>query len=352
MKREILPNGEMIKSIEHRGPKGIPISLDFWNYGNTSLAHCRALTEIFNEYPSDVVYYMPEMPGYDASPFPGRPEYTWTRGGALCTSTAADAQIYIGGWDELDACLASFPDPNLPEIFGDFLRRKGIGGREKYSVASFCYFFFERHWSLRGMENALTDYLLYPDEVHRLYRALCEFYKVIVKRSKKELDCNGFFVTDDLGSQDALMLSPGVFREFLKPYYKEIIDLCHESGMHFWLHSCGNITEIMDDLIEIGIDVIHPIQYGAMDQREIVSRYKGRVCFWAGMEMQYVLQNGTEEEVRARARELIETFSGKDGGLIVGFGNGITEDIPPENVRAFTDEAWKHRCFEQKEARR
>lgn len=88
------------------------------------------------------------------------------------------------------------------------------------------------------------------------------------------------FTSDDLGHQHGPMMSPEIFRELYFPLYQEIIGYTHERGMHFWLHSCGDNTLLMDDLIEAGLDVFHPVQKGCMDEQETVRRFGGRLPSW------------------------------------------------------------------------
>ena len=334
---------EVIKAIERKNPERVPVLIHFWNYGNTRPEHLRMLDEIMSRYPCDFEWYLPTMPGYDQSPFPQRPGYVWVSNAKKAgNSCVADAQIYLADWDMLDDCLVHFPDPTFPEIMEEAKQKLANTNPSMYKVAHFSYFFFERLWSIRGMENALTDFLLYPDKVRKFFRALCDFYKVIIRRSNEELHCDAIFVTDDMGSQNSLMFSPGTFRAYLKPFYKEIVDDCHRLGMHFWLHSCGNIEQILDDLIEIGVDVVHPIQKYAMDSEMIAQKYSGKICFWAGIDMQHILPEGSVEDVQAEVRRLVDIFDSPNGGLLLGAGNGITEDAPLENIGALLEEAFSY----------
>jgi uroporphyrinogen-III decarboxylase len=145
------------------------------------------------------------------------------------------------------------------------------------------------------------------------------------------------------------MMSPRLFREFLKPLFADIIRTAHAYGMHYWLHTCGNITEILEDFVEIGLDVIHPIQHSrypggvsAMDSVETVRQFGGRITFWAGVDVQYLLPLGTPEEVRAGIRMLIDTFDGPDGGCMLAAGNAIMPETPLGNIEACLDEAYRY----------
>ncbi|MCE5325444.1 MAG: hypothetical protein LLG01_03420, partial [Planctomycetaceae bacterium] len=127
-----------------------------------------------------------------------------------------------------------------------------------------------------------------------------------------------------------------------KPRYQRMIKTAHDCGMHFWLHTCGDVRLFMEDFIEIGLDVIHPIQKYTMNEREVAERFGGRICFWTGMDVQQILPRGTSEDVRREVRFMIDTYDRPDGGCMVTAGNGITADVPVENLRAFYDETYNY----------
>ncbi|HET6455163.1 MAG TPA: uroporphyrinogen decarboxylase family protein, partial [Armatimonadota bacterium] len=112
--------------------------------------------------------------------------------------------------------------------------------------------------------------------------------------------------------------------------------------MHFWLHCCGNVEEFIPDWIEMGLDVLHPIQKHTMDDKTIAREFGKDICIWAGLDVQQVIPWGTPEEVRAEIRFLIDTYLRPEGRLMLTAGNGITEDCPVESLRAFCDEAYNY----------
>ena len=186
------------------------------------------------------------------------------------------------------------------------------------------------------------DYYDYPDEVHALYRALTDFYKGIVLRAKRELNCDAVWTSDDIGMQTGPFFSLDLFREFFKPYYKELIDFTHEQGMHFWLHACGDILTFLPDLIEMGLDVIHPIQKYAMSEIQTVDKFGGQIAFWAGFDVQRTIPYGTPEDVRREVRFMLDTYYRKDGGLILTAGNNMTPDTPMASLEALLDETIRY----------
>ncbi len=238
---------------------------------------------------------------------------------------------------QLDGVLANFPDPEYKGMFPDNPPADG-----RYRLGQWFFFFYERFWSLRGMTNALMDPYVYPDQVHRLFDKMADFYCRVLERAKAECHIDGFFTSDDLGTQASTFFSPDLFDEFFVPYYKRVIDKCHALGIHFWLHSCGNIEAIIPRLIELGVDVLHPIQKYTMDERSIAERFGGQICIWAGFDVQQIIPWGTPEEVREEVRFMIDTYKRPEGRLMLTAGNGINEDCSLESLEALLDEVTRY----------
>lgn len=321
------------KGAAYRIPSGIHFWINPWVLGDKT----QEALNIMSEYPDDLDVIVVNMPTVfrDQAKIPGFSWLPWNN--PYGDNKAIDSATGLDDWDRLDEVLASFPDPETPEIIPN-AKPKG----DTYRLSYWWFFFFERFWSLRGMENALCDFYEYPDEVHRLFRALTDFYKKVIYRIKNELHCDGVWTTDDIGTQTSTFFSLDIFREFFLPYYKEIIDYTHSLGMHFWLHSCGNVQLFIPDLIEAGVDVIHPIQKYTMDEKEIIEKFGGKVCFWAGFDVQQTIPYGTPEEVRKEVDFLIDTYARPDGRLILATGNHTTADCPVESIRALLDETIKY----------
>ena len=150
------------------------------------------------------------------------------------------------------------------------------------------------------------------------------------------------FISDDIGTQTGPFFSLDMFREFFKPYYKEIISRCHEIGVDFWLHSCGNIEVYLPDLIEIGLDVIHPIQKYTMDEKVIADKFGADICILAGFDVQQIIPYGTPDDVRQEVRFMIDTYFRNDGRLMLTAGNRITPDCPIDSLEALLDEAYNY----------
>lgn len=161
---------------------------------------------------------------------------------------------------------------------------------------------FQRMQYLRGTENLFMD-LAYGDiEVFKLRDMVHEFYlKEIELWANTDVDAVHF--EDDWGSQQALLISPNTWREVFKPMYKDYCDLAHSKGKYVIMHSDGNISAILPDMIEIGIDAVNA-QLDCMDIEKLAELYHEKIAFWGGFDRQYLLPFGTEEEVRNEVRHI------------------------------------------------
>ena len=250
-----------------------------------------------------------------------------------------DAQAALPDWDDLPALLAELPDTDAPGLFDHAKRIADAAHAEgKYVLIHHWSLMYERIWNFRGMENLMMDYYDYPDEVHALHKAVADTENKLLLRAIRELKPDGYMISDDLGTQNSLMMSPDTFREFIKPYYRETWGIARENDVDVWLHTCGNIMEIIGDLIECGLSVLHPIQKHTMDWDAVAAQWKGKIAFWVGMDVQDTLINGTPEEVRREVRLMRDTFDSPEGGFLYASGNGIVRGTPIDNIEAYLNE--------------
>jgi hypothetical protein len=287
----------------------------------------------FDPYPEDAVilFIEPVLPAQMGLSWP------------VTLEGAHDARVVIDDWAKLDEFIEKLPDPECdPQMDRLIEQAAAVRARNQYLLFGWWRLFFERPWGIRGMQNLLMDYYFAPEQVHRLHDALCDLYCRYLKRAIRELRPNGFWTSDDLGHQKQLFMSPAAFRELIKPYYLRIGALLQEHGLHWWLHSCGNNTAILDDLIEAGVDVFHPVQKGTMDYGFVAREYGDRLTFLVGFDVQHVLPEGTPAEVRAEVRSIIDAFDRPEGGMCLAAGNGIVAGISLENIDAFLDEALRY----------
>lgn len=241
-------------------------------------------------------------------------------------------------WEDILRCLDNPPDVNCPAALPIIPPDEG-----KYRLGAMMGSIFTNHWMTRGMSNAMTDYYFYPDETHRFLEVLTDTYVQIMVRAIKEAHIDGFWFADDLGTQISSFISPQLFREFYAPCYKKLIDTAHSYGVTVWQHSCGNIKGLIPELIECGLDVLHPIQKYTMDEQEIAREFGDKICLLVGLDVQHIIPNGTPEECRAEVRHIMDTFFRPDGRFMITLGNVICGlNVPVENFAAVYDEVYKY----------
>jgi uroporphyrinogen decarboxylase len=213
-------------------------------------------------------------------------------------------------------------------------------GREKAHFVSITDP-YKVSWRLRGgMQNLLLDYALNPQMVHDLARIATDFDIAAIDLAI-EAGADVMIVPGDLAGEESMMISPDHYREYLKPYHKELVDHAHSRGSRIVKHSDGNIWPILDDLIELGFDGIHPIQPQCMDIGEVKSYLAGRACILGNIDCRSLLPYGTEEEVERAVKETIDKAA-CGGGYILSSSNSIHPGCKPENYIAMVRAAHKY----------
>jgi len=329
---EPLLRGEVIKAIERNYPCRIPMIQAKW-WGEGLVEQYGDRLEALDRYPQDAEFLWIDPLDYD------KMGLSWY----LELNGAHDSRIVLDDWAKLDEFIEKMPDPEKdPQLQALIPLAEKAHREDRYLLFSWWRLFFERPWGIRGMTNLLLDYHLEAENIHRLYAALCDLYIRYLEVAVREFNPDGFWTSDDLGHQTQLFMKQETFREFLKPYYLRLGNWLKVNDLHWWLHSCGNNTEILPDLIEAGVDVFHPVQKGTMDEVSVARQFGDKITFLAGFDVQHILQEATPEEVRAEVRWLVDTFDRPEGGMCIAAGNGIVKGTPFDNIEAFLDEAVRY----------
>jgi uroporphyrinogen decarboxylase len=198
---------------------------------------------------------------------------------------------------------------------------------------------FERALQLQGMDTFLLNMALKPDFAQAVLKKLTDLYKQHLINFLGELDGNAdiIILADDLGTQESLLISPEMYREMLKPLHADLIELIKDQAdIKVFFHSDGDIFDLIDDLVEIGIDILNPIQTSAgrmSNLPELKKRYGKNVAFCGAVDTHHVLPDGTPEEVQAEVRRVIHTL-GPGGGYLVASVHSVMNGVPAENVLA------------------
>ena len=196
---------------------------------------------------------------------------------------------------------------------------------------------WERATFIRGMENILFDLVQNKKFVLNLLRKLTDYVLKTMEIIIERFDFEAFGISDDYGTQNSLLMSPESWRKFIRPCLAEIIGLAKKHKKYIMLHSCGNVYEIIGDLIDIGLDILHPIQPEAMNIFKLKKEFGKDITFQGGLKTQTLLPFGTEDEIKKEVRILKERM-GKGGGYILEPGITIQGDVPINNLIAMIQE--------------
>lgn len=177
-------------------------------------------------------------------------------------------------------------------------------------------FFFQRLYYLRGFVNLMKDFLAKPPELYRLIEMLTEYNLKLVKMFLKSGRIDVFYFGDDLGVQDRMTISPRAFRDFIYPSYRKIFQVVRGRGAHVYFHTDGHVIEIVDQLIEAGVDILN-VQDRVNGLENIASKCKGRVCVDLDIDRQYLIPFGTPGEIKAHIKRAVETLTLRTGGLMM-----------------------------------
>ena len=197
---------------------------------------------------------------------------------------------------------------------------------------------WERATFMRGMENLLLDVMVDPGFVENLLNELTAYILQTMDVLLAQFEFEAIAVSDDYGAQNAMVMSPSHWRRLIKPCLNRIYSLAKKHGHHVFHHSCGNITPIIGDLLDLGLDILHPIQPEAMDIHRLKKEYGNDLTFCGGISTQGLLRTATPEQVKEEVRKLKREM-GAGGGYILEPGITIQADIPPANILALIDEA-------------
>jgi len=255
-----------------------------------------------------------------------------------------------GGYNFVNPPLKE-PDPGLiPQI--DLVPQTDVTrileARQRRPDAFIFYQFTscfgERLWNLRGLEQALTDYLLEPDFVHAALEILMEMHLQALDKILP-LPIDGVTFGDDFGSQRGLMISRDIFRTFFRPRLAKMYGKVRAAGKVVGHHSCGDNTDLMQDFVDIALQVFHPLQPEAMDIRGIKRAYGKHLTFRGGIGTQGNIVFGTPQQARAEVRNAVKALC-QGGGYWLETVKPLPVETPLENAMAVIDEMTKVMQYE------
>ena len=239
----------------------------------------------------------------------------------------------------VDSALASYspPDPTRPELYAEADWVLRTFKDEYFIVGVTVTTIFETAWALRGYERMLSDFALKPDLAEQILDIPYRYHLTAAKKLT-QMGVDMIWLGDDVGAQNAMLISPKMWRRFFKPrmanFIAELKAINPQVKVAY--HSDGNIYPIIPDLIEIGLDVLNPIQPASMDPVQLKQEYGDKLCFWGSVDEQHTLPFGSAADVRSEVLTRLKTI-GKNGGLILGPTHHVQLDTPMENFWALVN---------------
>jgi uroporphyrinogen decarboxylase len=325
-------------SIARRAFDALPWQFDLTQAVKNKLKAYWGTDDIEARLEDHVLFAHPRKP--DTVAQPQDPDLVRDELGAVWRRAARD--MNVGDWGELvehpltEPSLKGyrFPDGATPRRWDHVaeLRRRNP---DVFLVAG-GYGLYENGWGLCGFQDYLGYIAGEPSFVEELTDGLAEF-SCGVTRQLAGLGCDAIRFGDDWGFQDHLMIRPEQWRAIFKKYYARIYGTARSLGLIVSIHSCGNITEILGDLVDIGVQVVHPLQPEAMDVERCRRAYGKDLTFWGGLGSQSTLPLGSAEDVQREVRKRLDQFS--DGGYILAPAGAAPAETPAENIAAIVEVA-------------
>jgi uroporphyrinogen decarboxylase len=248
--------------------------------------------------------------------------------------TVADLEHYQG-WPDMT-------DPTRIAHVAETARRLAAENQYAILATPWLLFPFERAHAMQGMEPFLLNMAMDPDFARALLEKIAAYCKQLMGRFLQELGDNVDIIKigDDLGTQKSLMISPKMYRAILKPVHADFISFIKaRTRAKIFFHSDGDVAPLIEDFIDIGVDILNPIQTSAGSMSDLASlkkRFGRNIVFCGGIDSHRILPFGSVAEVRQEVRRVMQIL-GPGGGCMIGAVHTVMNDVPPENVLAMVD---------------
>jgi uroporphyrinogen decarboxylase len=225
------------------------------------------------------------------------------------------------------------PDPLDVRFFEDIPARIAAYG-DRFRVFQIGFSLYERAWTMRGWGNLMLDFYDHPRFVRDLLNVVAD-YNIAQVREALKYDIDAVYFGDDWGMQHGLQMGPAIWHEYIYPVLKRMYGVVRDAGKFVMIHSCGDVDELFDDLVEIGLNCFNPFQPEVMDVAALIERYRGRLAFYGGLSTQRTLPYGSVRDVREETERLLAW--GREGGYVFSPAHDVEGDVPLENMLAFLD---------------
>lgn len=195
---------------------------------------------------------------------------------------------------------------------------------------------FEMYWRLRGMEDAMADIAGDPDLAAEMFRRCADFSIAVGAVACERFSLDWFWTGDDVAGQQSMMMSPASWRALIRPELQRVVEVGRSHGLPVAYHCCGALRPIIGDLIEMGVNVLNPVQANCrgMEALELKREYGRDLAFMGGVDTQGLLPRATADEVKRATEKLVEGMTSDGGGYILAASHTISPETPDDNIFA------------------
>ena len=204
--------------------------------------------------------------------------------------------------------------------------------------------FYEFVWQLMGFETFSFALVDNPELIDRLNEKVCDILFKFVEGAIAFEAVRAVWLCDDIAYTEGLMVSPDYYRKYVFPWHKRVGDLCRDRNLPLIYHSDGDLRGVLEDIIDNGVNVLHPVEPKAMDIVELKRKYGDVLAFAGNIDLGYTLTRGTPAEVKTEVREKIRTLA-PGGGYLLGSSNSIPEYVPLENFEAMCEGVFEYGSY-------
>lgn len=321
---------EMNSALKRQGQRVIPIKWDDFSPRFLSL-NGEKMEELWQTWGKD---YVQTGPAYSSTEIgPGEWKDEWGCTWKTLDPEEVGGQMVAHPFDSVDEALKSeLPDPELRERL-EPIKNARKGNPDKFLWAQMWMGPWEHCRELVGTEEMLMSLCLKRAKAEELVSRVYEHFRILI-RNIGTLDVDMIGIADDWGTERSLLISPKMWAQSFAKHYASIFAEIRASGKLSFYHSCGCAAELYPYLVDMGLDVLNPLQPGPVDIKAVGREFKGKVTFFGGLDTRQLLEKGTPQLVEETVIDLIETLGLPEGGLIVGHCTSVHSATPVENIEA------------------
>lgn len=328
------PRERVICALEHRQPDQVPWTISLTHLENQKLVEYSGNPDVYQTFGSHIT-----GTGFGSmDELPGRPDFyidhfgvVWNRTVDKDIGIVDQYRIKEPDIGKIHALIPAFDEPENEKRFKSLMEEP----RELFRIADLGFSLFERAWTLRGMDNLLMDMVDNGEYVDALLSAITDWNMKCIEYTL-QWDVDGMLFGDDWGMQRGLIMGPKMWRRYIKPHLARMYGAVKRAGKYVLQHSCGDISEVYPDLVEIGLDAHQTFQPEIYDIAAIKKQYAGKLAFWGGISTQRLLPFAPPDVVRSETARIMGVM-GRGGGFIAAPTHSVPPDVPAENIMAMVE---------------